>query len=89
MLIKENKVIKEIDFTDNLSTIKTFPVHWQKSITIVSDIQNLKISTSEFEWFGKENLKGYILEFNNGNKYYLVIDFFDNIDDILKKMNIN
>ena len=86
MLRRHNRTIKEISFDKPKIVFKVFPALWLKSKRIVLNRDQFKVKKTFFNWYGKEKKKGIIITLENNEEYYLVSDFFDEYELIMKSI---
>jgi len=86
MLKRHNRTIKEISFDKPKIVFKVFPALWLKSKEIILNRDQFKVKDTIFNWYGKEKKKGVIVTLKNNEEYYLVSDFFDEYELIIKNM---
>ncbi len=86
MLRRHNKTIEEISFEENKITFKVFPALWLKSKKIELSRDQIKVKETYFNWYGNEKKKGVIIILKNNEKYYLVSDFFDEYEYIIRNI---
>lgn len=87
-LRRHNKTICEISFNTSELTIKGFKSLWMKSKTLKFNIKDIKIINRKFTWYGDDIKDGFILQVSHKQEYYFVNDFFDENEEIYKKLKM-
>ena len=86
MLKRHNRTIEEISFEETKIVFKVFSALWLKSKRIELSRDKFKVKETSFNWYGKEKKKGVIIRLINNEEYYLVSDFFNESELIIKNL---
>lgn len=83
-LIRQNKTITEIDFSDEDVLIKTDKILWLRGKEYKINKLKIHYRLRKFEWYGKRSEKVGLSIFVNNVELFLVKDYFDDYEDIIK-----
>jgi len=86
MLKRHNKTIEEISFEESKIVFEVFSALWLKSRKIKLSRDQFEAKETIFNWYGKEKKKGVIIRLINNKEYYLVSDFFNESEYIIKNL---
>ncbi|NVN95613.1 MAG: hypothetical protein HXX18_10070 [Bacteroidetes bacterium] len=84
MVLRQNRTICEIDFINEDIVIRTDKLLWLKSREYKVGKSKVQSKTRTFENYGKNTIKEGLSVFVNNIELYLVKDYFDNYEDIIK-----
>lgn len=84
MLKRHNRTIKSIRFEEEFIIIDVFTALWMKSKEYKFNRNTLKVRNSKFLWYGKQIKDGIILK--DKDEYYLVLEYFNESEDIKKQL---
>jgi hypothetical protein len=87
MLIRVNNTINSLEIGESMMKLTTNRALWFKPKKSQIKFESIKLLPSNFVWYGKEKREGIIIRTIDKREYYLVKDFFDEYDEILKKLN--
>ncbi len=87
-LNKYSRIITEIDFNEDYIQLHTSKILWKKVKEINVRKEELKFLKKNMYWWAKTRRERttYVIEIE-GAEYYLIAEYFDNIDDIIQQLN--
>ncbi len=88
MIKRWNHTIKKIEITHDKIAIQTFSTLGLKAINLNIFDSNIKIKSTSFSWYSKENKEGIMIIIKDKD-LYIVKDYFDEFDEIAKLLSAN
>ena len=86
MLKRQNRTITEIEIIEDTVLIKTNKIFWMKELEFKINKSILNVKSKQIDWYGKIPLEGILLKFETV-ELYLVKEYFDDYDEIVKLLN--
>ena len=86
MLKRQNRTITEIEVIEDIVLIKTNKIFWMKELEFKINKSILNVKSKQLDWYGKIPLEGVLLKFETV-ELYLVKEYFDDYDEIVKLLN--
>lgn len=86
-LNRQNRTISEVDFSNEDVVIRTDKILWLKAKENKLNKSKINFKNRKFDWYGKNTEKEGLSISINDMEWYLVKDYFDEYDDILKLFN--
>jgi len=83
-LKRQNRTISELDFLNEDIKINTNKILWLKAKEFRLNKTNLHFKNRKFDWYGKKTEKEGLSIFVNDIELYLVKDYFDEYDNVVK-----
>lgn len=84
MIKRQNSTISAIEIQDNSVIFNLDKILWLKQKEIKSNIAEMDCKKKIFNWYGKKTIKEGLRILINGKEFYLVKDYFDEYDSIIK-----
>ena len=84
---KYSRIIYEIDVEQELIHFTTTKILWKKAQSMKIEYKDVKLKKIFMYWWAKKGIEKttYIL-IAEGKEYYLISDYFDEIDEIVQKI---
>jgi hypothetical protein len=88
-LKRYSKVIDSITFYDSNINVTTARLFWIREKLIKIDFADIDIIKKNMHWWAKKskNKETYVLKYNK-EEYYLISDYFAEIEEIIKKISV-
>jgi len=88
-LNKYNRIITSIDFNNDYIKVKTGKILWKKAKTINIENTKIKFKKKSMYWWAKKGKDKTTYIFNvEGKEYYLIAEYFNDIDKVIEKLEI-
>ena len=88
-LNKYNRIITSIDFNNDYIKVKTGKILWKKAKTINIENSKIRFKKKSMYWWAKKGRDKITCIFNvEGKEYYLIAEYFDDIDKVIEKLEI-
>ncbi len=84
---RQSKTIIGIDFSNDEVTLKLDKILWIKAMEYRLSKLEIRLKDRKFGWYGKRTEREGISIFTNEIEFFLVKDYFDDYNDILKQFN--
>ena len=86
-LSKYNRIITRIDFNDDYLQLYTNKILWKKAKEITINNEETRFKEKYMYWWAKKGKDKTTYVFNfEGKEYYLIAEYFDDIDIIIEKL---
>ena len=84
MVKRQNKTISEVDLVNESIVFKTDKILWLKAREYQPNKLNMHFENRKFKWYGKKTEKVGLSIFVNDIELFLVKDYLDNYENIMK-----
>jgi len=86
-LNKYNKIIQEIEIEEDSIFLRTSKILWKKEKEFQIKYSDIKFKRKNMYWWAKKGRNKETLIFDiQGNKYYLISEYFDDIDVLIDRL---
>lgn len=86
-LNKYNKIIQEIEIEEDSIFLRTSKILWKKEKEFQIKFSDIKYKRKNMYWWAKKGRNKETLIFNiQGNEYYLISEYFDDIDVLIDRL---